>query len=117
MGYLYAGIGVVILILSVTCYIFYQKSVIAEKDLAAIVLELDKAKAANVASEKTLEDIQKRIEASRIATEKEIAASRTRAADIDEIKKGNGNDPQANDPAGAFFDNLGKRLRKENSGN
>ena len=111
MGYIYAGTGGLILILSVACYIFYQDAVIAEAEVKQVTMELDKAEDANKAARKATEALKKAAEVSRQAEAKEAVRASNSDLEHSRIKEESRNAPDANDKLSPYWLNVYERLR------
>jgi hypothetical protein len=111
MGYIYAGIGVLIVSLGLACTYLYQRSEIAVLEKEKAYSELQKAVAVNEQNSKTIATLKRRAEQERVATEKEIAASQERNTAIEQIRKDMDNVEGANDPAGSYWDAFSERLQ------
>jgi hypothetical protein len=92
--------------------LWYRSEAIgATAEAKRIEKELSLAVEVNKKNTKTIADLKQKAEDDRRATEKEIAATQSRAAAIDEISKDMDNVQGANDPAGSYWDTYGDRLR------
>lgn len=111
MGYIYAGVGGLILVLSVVCYIFYQDAVIAEAEVKQITMELDKAEDANKAARKATEALKRAAEVSRQAEAKEAVRASNSDLDHGKIKEESRNAPDANEPLSPYWVDHYERLR------
>lgn len=112
MGYIYAGIAAVIVVLGLACTYLYQRSEIAvlEKERAEKALSI--AVEVNKKNTATIKQMEKQAAEDRKATEKEIAQSQARDQAIDQIKRDMDNVEGANAPAGPYWDAFGERLRQ-----
>jgi len=111
MGYFYAGIAAIIISLGLACTYLYQRSEIAVLEKEQAYSELQKAVVVNEQNSKTIAILNRRAEQERVATEKEIAASRERDTAIETIRKDMYNVEGANAPAGNYWDAFSERLR------
>jgi hypothetical protein len=112
MGYIYGGIAAIILALSITTFVFYQRSEIAVLEKEKAEKELSIAVEVNERNAETVKRLQATALAERKAIEKELEATRIRAASLEKISKDMDNVEGANDPAGAYWDAYGDRLRQ-----
>lgn len=104
--------GAILLIivgLSATAYIYYLKAKNAEQQLSIAVR-------VNEENTRIAKEIREDWALEKVETEKELAATQKRATAIEKVKQEIQNAPEANDPAGPFWDDLGERLRSLNSG-
>lgn len=95
--------------LSASTYIFYLKWQVDGQRYEQVV-------GVNKANARAAKELREDLAAERAATEKELAATQQRATAIEGIKRDVDELPDAQKPAGAFFDGLSKRLRSPNSG-
>lgn len=106
------AIGVLVVLLAIVsgvAYTFYLKAEVAEQQLS-IAVEVNKANA------RAAKELREDWALEKVETEKELAAAQQRATAIEKVKQELQNAPEANTPAGPFFDLLGERLRSLNSG-
>lgn len=111
MGYIYAAVGVLIVVLGLACTALYYRSEAAVAAKDAAIKELTVAVEVNQRNAETMRRLQATQAAERKATEKELEAVKLRAASLEKIAREMDNVEGANDPAGAFWDAYGEQLR------
>jgi hypothetical protein len=109
MLYFYGAILVIIAGLSLTCWALYNKAELAEQRYETVVK-------VNENNTKVMKELREAQAFDRALTQKELEATQKRAAPIEKIKQEIGNASDAQEPAGATFDELSRRLRALNSG-
>lgn len=108
---IYAALAVLVLILGLagTAYIYKLK-------YDNVGQQLEQAVEVNKANTRAAKELREDWAADKAATEKELAATQKRATAIEDIKRELENAPDAQSPAGPFWDELAKRLQSLDSG-
>jgi len=107
---LYIALGILALIagLSASTYIYYLKYENVGQKYEQVV-EVNKA------NQKAVREMQLDKQVEQALTRKELEAAQQRAASLSQQIKDLQNAPDAQKPAGPFFDELGKRLQSPHS--
>jgi hypothetical protein len=109
MLYFYAAIAAALIGLSATAYIYYLR-------YENVAQKYEQVRAVNEHNAKVTKELREQWAFDRALTQKELEATQKRAAPIEKIKQEIGNASDAQEPAGATFDELSRRLRALGSG-